>query len=77
MLADNIIETSQTEWVSPIGFESKAEGSFQIFVDFRKLNASIKRDLLPISRMNQCTDSLGVATIFLSHNANSGYGESK
>lgn len=61
MLAHPIIESSMTEWSSPIVTVSKPDGSLRLCVDYRKVNALTKSDSLPIPRIEDCLDWIGTA----------------
>lgn len=69
----NVIEPAQTEWAAPIVFDLKRDGVLRLCVDYRKLSAGTAKDSYTLSRMDECKDSFGVAQVFLTLNANSGY----
>lgn len=73
IFAKYIIEQSLAEWAAPIILLLKKDGSFRFCVDYRKLNAVVKRDCYPIPRTEECIDLLGKATVFLALNTNKGY----
>lgn len=56
MLQDEVSENDTTEWISPVVFTPKKDGSLWICVDCRRLNAMAVRDSYPIPRMEECTD---------------------
>ncbi|CAN8074493.1 unnamed protein product [Agarophyton chilense] len=64
---------NQSEWVRPFVLVAKKDGSVWFCVHYRKLNAVTKRDSYPISRMDDCLDSLGEAVVFTTLDSNSGY----
>lgn len=68
-----VIKQSQTEWAAPIVFAAKKDGTPCFWVDYRRLNAIMKRDSYLILIMNKSIDSLGKAPVFSTLNANSGY----
>ena len=51
----------------------KPDGSLRFCVDYRRLNAMTVRDTYPITRMEECLDSLGEANVFITLACNSGY----
>lgn len=73
MLQLEVIKLAQTNWASPILFAMKMEGLLQYGVDDRKLNAVTVHDSYPVSRLEECPQSLGDVIVFLTSEANSGY----
>ena len=73
MLEKSLIELATTDWASSIVFAPEPDGSLRFCVEYRRLNAMKVRDYYPIPRMDECIDSLGTATVFLTLNCNSGY----
>lgn len=65
ILAENIIESAQTEWAAPIVFAPKKDRTLWFCVDYRKLNAVTGRDSYPIPRMDGSIDSEGKANSLL------------
>lgn len=53
MLEADVIEPAISEWVAPIMFALKKDGSLQFCIDYRKLNAATIRDSYPIPRMDE------------------------
>ena len=51
MLEQGIIESSQSEWTSPIVVVKKG-GDIRICIDYRKLNAVTKRDAYSMPRID-------------------------
>ena len=68
-----VIEPAQSEWASPVVIVTKKDGNPRFCVDYRKLNTATIRDAYPISRMDDCIESLGKARIFLTLDCNGGY----
>jgi hypothetical protein len=64
MLEQQLIEPATGEWASPIVLVPKPDGSLRFCVDYRRLNAMTVPDAYPLSRMDECIDSLGDAVIF-------------
>lgn len=77
MLSENIIEPAQTEWTAPIVFVPRKYRTLGFCADYRKLNAVTKRDSYSIPHMDECIDSFGKATTFLTLDANSRYRQIK
>jgi hypothetical protein len=73
MLAEDIIEPATSEWLSPVVLIPKRDGGMRFCVDYRKLNNLTERDVYPLSRLDECIDSIGDAVVFSTLNANSGY----
>ena len=62
MLANGIIEPSNSEWSSPCVLVPKGDGSgYRFCTDFRKINAVTKTDSYPIPRIDDCIDRIGVS----------------
>lgn len=68
---ENIIEPARTEFVVFIVFVHKKDETFQIRVNYCKLNSVTKRDSYHILRMNDCIDSRREKTVFSTLDANS------
>ena len=70
MLAEGVIKESFSKWSAPIVMAKKANGGFQLCLDFRKLNAVSKKDAYPIPYMSdilkQLEASKYISTIDLS-----------
>ena len=61
MLANHIIEPSQSQWSSPCVLISKGDGSYRFCTDFHKVNLITKADSYPIPRVEDCIDKIGGA----------------
>ena len=57
MLANDIIEPSQSEWSSPI-IMAKRNGKYRFCLDFRKVNSVTKKDAYPLPFMSSILDRL-------------------
>lgn len=73
MLGQEVIEPIQTKWVAPVVCAPKKDGNFPVRVDYRKLDTVTNHDEYRISRVDECIDSIGVAEIVLTIDANIGY----
>lgn len=56
-----VIEPSSGEWPSLIVLVPKSDGTMRFCIDYRKLNERTVRDSYPLTRMDDCLDSLGEA----------------
>ena len=61
MLADDIVETSQSGWSTPVVMIKKPDGTYRFCLDFRKLNSVTKKDTYPLPRINSILDKLRCA----------------
>lgn len=66
MITEKMNERAATERAAAIIFSSKKEGSLLFYVDYRKLNSVIIRDLYSLPRIDECIQILGEAPLFLS-----------
>ena len=66
MLDQGLIAESTSPWASPVILVSKPDGSKRMCVDLRKVNAVTKKDSYPLPRIDECLDSLGGKTMFMS-----------
>ncbi len=55
-------------WLAP-----KSDGTLRFCVDYRRLNALTIKDTYPISRMDDCIDSIWNSRLFTTLGCNSGY----
>lgn len=61
LLRNNIIEESTSEWSSPCILVPKANGSYRMCSDLRKVNQLIQADSYPMRRIDDCIDRVGNA----------------
>ena len=71
MKKDGIIRPSSSPWSSPVVLVKKKSEEFRFCVDYRKLNAVIKRDVYPL--IEDVIDRLAGANFFSSLDLTSGY----
>lgn len=64
------MDPAQSPWATPVVLAPKGDGSWLFFIDFRKMNAVIVKDVYPIPRMDECIASLGSANVFTTLDAN-------
>ena len=72
MLANHVIEPSESPWASAIHVVKK-DGSFQFCIDYRPLNAVTKRDAYPLPRIDNTFNSLAEMVYFTTLDARKGY----
>ncbi|XP_076656370.1 uncharacterized protein LOC143361015 [Halictus rubicundus] len=61
LLAEDIIEPSNSEWSSPIVMVKKSNGKYRFCLDFRKVNEVSKKDAYPLPIMSSILDKLRAA----------------
>lgn len=58
MLADDVIEPSDSDWSNPIVMVKKPNGEYRFCLDFRKLNFLTKKDAYPLPQMDSILTKL-------------------
>lgn len=58
MLADGIVEPSNSPWASPIILVKKPDGKYRFCVDYRQLNRVTRRDAYPLPFVSATLDKL-------------------
>ena len=73
MLANHIIEYSDSEWATLPVFAKKKDGTLRTAIDYRGLNAQILGDNLSVPNIGEVLDSLGHAARFSCYDCSSGF----
>lgn len=73
MLISGVIFPSYSKWSSHVFLVPNSDGSLRFCVDYGKLNAITVRDTYSISRMDECRDSSGDATVYSALDCNFAY----
>ena len=73
MLDGGAIRPSKSPWCNAIVLVRKKDGTLRFCIDFRKLNAQIKKDSYPLPRMQETMESMVGARFFSSMDLKSGF----
>jgi len=73
MLTAGVIETSTSEWASPVCLVKKPDGSYRFCIDYRRVNAVSRKDAFPVPDIQDALDSLRGARWFATIDLLSGY----
>ena len=75
LLDKGVIRPSQSNYASPIVLVRKKNGALRMCVDYRQLNAKVKRDSYPLPRIDESLDVLGGAKYFSTMDLASAYNQ--
>lgn len=64
MLRKGVIRESSSPWAAPVILVKKKDGTWRFCVDYRRLNAVIKKDVYPLPRIDDAIDCLFAASYF-------------
>ena len=73
MLAENVVQESTSPWASPIVLAKKKDGSLRFCVDYRRLNAVMRKDVFPLPRIDDLLDKMRGKSVFSTLDAKTGY----
>lgn len=73
MSDQGIIQRSYSVWASPLVLVVKKSGKLRPCADFRGVNQLSKRDNFPLSRIQDCLDTLSGSTLFSTFDLTSGF----
>ena len=73
MQEEGIIESSQSEWSSPMVLVKKKDGTLRMCIDYRRLNSVSEADAYPMPRIDDLIDSLGKAKYITTIDLTRGY----
>ena len=75
LLSKGIIKESSSNYASPIVVVRKKSGELRLCVDYRKLNAKIKKDVFPLPRIEESLEALRGSTLFSTMDLASAYSQ--
>ena len=64
MMAQGMIQNSNSPWASPVVLIKKKDGNHRFCVDYRRLNAINKMDAFPLPRVDDTLDMLSQTRYF-------------
>ncbi|UYV76773.1 hypothetical protein LAZ67_14001988 [Cordylochernes scorpioides] len=73
MIKMGIVQPSESPWLSPVVLVKKKDGSWRFCVNYRKLNWVTKKDVYPIPRTDNVSDSLTGAKFYSRMDLRTGY----
>ncbi len=73
MLAENVVQESTSPWASLIVLAKKKDGSLRFCVDYHRLNAVTRKDVLPLPYIDDLHDKMRGKSIFSTLDAKTGH----
>lgn len=73
MTRREIIEPSTSPWAAPVVLANKSDGTLRFCIDYRRLNAVVKKDSYPLPRVDDSLDQLGGNEFFTTLDLASGF----
>ena len=73
MLAQDVIQPTNSPWASPVVLVRKKDGSTRFCVDYRKVNSITRKDAYPLPRIDDTLDTLSGSQLFSTLDLLSGY----
>jgi hypothetical protein len=73
LLDRGLIQESQSPWSSPIVLAKKADGSYRLCIDYRKLNSCTVKSAQPLARIDDTLNQLSGSRYFTGLDCASGY----
>jgi hypothetical protein len=77
LLKQGIISPGQSEWSSPILLIPKKNGEWRVAVDYRRVNARMRNDVMPLPRIDQALEAMAGSTFFSAMDAVHGFWQIK
>ena len=77
MMAQGVIQNSNSPWASPVVLIKKKDGSHRFCVDYRRLNTITKMDVFPLPRVDDTLDMLSQTRYFSTLDLAAGYWQVK
>ena len=73
MLAQDVIQPTNSPWASPVILVRKKDGSTRFCVDYRNVNSITRKDAYPLPRIDDMMDALSGSKLFSTLDLLSGY----
>ena len=77
MLEAGVIHLSQSPWCNAVVLVQKKDGTLHFCIDFRHLNARMKKDSYPLPQIQEALESMAGSAHFSSMDFNSGFWQIK